>query len=229
MSKIFLEIIATSLEDCNEIATNKVDRIELCESMNEGGLTPNYDLIRLVTTRTKIPIRVMVRNTSRDFIYNNQELQQMQEDIKFIKSTPAEGIVLGMLTASNDIDYESLKILLDVAKPLKVTFHRAFDFVNDKISAAKKLIEMGIDTILTSGGVLSIDNNFLMLQKLNQLPIEILVGGGINYHNCIKLYNLGLNHIHCGRIIRKDNLWNNEIDSNLIKKFLNFNKENYFD
>lgn len=125
----------------------------------------------------------MIRNIDQDFVYSDKEFEQMKKDIEFVKSTKAEGVVISILNANNTVDYQRTQQLVDLAYPLKVTFHRAFDIVENKLNAFKKLAEIGLETILTCGGTESIDQNLQTFKLISGQGIEILSGNGVNQSN----------------------------------------------
>jgi copper homeostasis protein len=130
------------------------DRIELCGNLIEGGTTPSAGLI--ISTRknipSSIPIHVMIRPRGGDFLYSNDEFEIMKEDIKFCKTAKVEGIVFGILLSNGKVDVSRCKELVEIAKPMNITFHRAFDMTIDPFEALEDIISIGnIQRILTSG------------------------------------------------------------------------------
>lgn len=103
---MILEVIATNVEDCIVIENCQAHRIELCCDLEKGGLTSDYETTKKACDSINIPIRVMIRNTDRDFVYSQLEFEQMKKDIEFVKTTKAEGIVIGILNSDNTIDYQ---------------------------------------------------------------------------------------------------------------------------
>uniref|UniRef100_T1JDQ3 Copper homeostasis protein cutC homolog n=1 Tax=Strigamia maritima TaxID=126957 RepID=T1JDQ3_STRMM len=217
---MFLEVIATNLEDCKIInQTNNVDRIELCSNLEHGGYTPPYTVIDQCCRTSEIPIRVMTRHTDEDFsCQQKQEFEKIKRDIAHIKKTTAEGIVTGIVSKNGEIDVPRMIELIELAKPLNVTFHRAFDIVSDKLTAIKTLAELGVSTVLTQGGEDVITNNLKVLNSLRGYNVQIQGGSGINLSN----YQLVSNYcdaIHVGSAIRIDDTFNTGIDINKLKLF----------
>ena len=127
------------------------DRVELCASLLEGGLTPSLGVVRASLAVATIPFHVIVRPRGGDFLYSELEFQAMLEDVKALKELGVAGVVIGCLTAEGEIDVARTKALVDAARPLAVTCHRAFDMTRDYRAAIEALIEAGVDRVLTSG------------------------------------------------------------------------------
>lgn len=127
------------------------DRVELCASLLEGGLTPSLGVVRASLAVATIPFHVIVRPRGGDFLYSELEFQAMIEDVKALKDLGVAGVVIGCLTAEGEIDIARTKALVDAARPLAVTCHRAFDMTRDYRAAVEALIEAGVDRVLTSG------------------------------------------------------------------------------
>lgn len=220
---MFLEVIATSLSDIEKINSSEANQIELCAAMEFGGYTPSYELIAVACKVSSKPVMVMVRNHNNGFSITDNDFKIFKKDIAFIKTTHAAGIVCGILTKDNNIDLEKMNEIIKLAKPLKVTFHRAFDEIINKEQALIQLVKLGITTVLTSGGQDNIINNiknFKSLKKLN-LPIRILAAGGVNLENINILLKNGINNIHVGKCVHDDNSFKNPINSKLINQIKN--------
>lgn len=217
---MFLEVIATSLQDIENINKSQADQIELCASMEFGGYTPRYDLIAQACILAKAPVMVMVRHNNDNFEVGYMAFKQFKKDIDFIKTTHAAGIVCGVLTKNNSVDINKMQEIIELAKPLRVTFHRAFDGLNNQTKVLQELVALGITTVLTSGGADKITNNianFKVLKKLN-LPIRILAGGGVSMENLPLFLENGITDIHVGKCVHKNNSFDNPIDPMLINR-----------
>src|SRR5205085_7413207 len=118
----------------------------------QGGVTPSAGLIGAVWERLEIPVFVLIRPRTGDFLYSVDELDVMLRDIALARSLDADGIVIGALTPEGDVDVRTVHKLVEAAGSMQVTFHRAFDFVRDQNVALETLIELGVDRVLTSGG-----------------------------------------------------------------------------
>ncbi|UGQ16477.1 MULTISPECIES: copper homeostasis protein CutC [unclassified Borrelia] len=182
------------------------NRIELCENTTCGGTTPSYGNIRILREELSIPIAVMIRPRCGDFMYSNLEFQAMKEDIKICKALGVEGVVFGILDGY-EIDIARTRELLDLAKPLKVTFHKAIDNTCDIRASVLKLMDIGVHRVLTSGGALRAEDSLALLKDLILLvgdKLEIVVCGKVNEQNIDGLDSiLGAQAYH-GRLIVGD-------------------------
>ncbi|WP_331344281.1 copper homeostasis protein CutC [Cellvibrio sp. UBA7661] len=127
------------------------DRVELCASLFEGGLTPSMGVIREALRVATIPFHVIVRPRGGDFLYSELEFRSMLEDVIALREIGVAGVVIGCLTPEGAIDELRTKALVDAARPMKVTCHRAFDMTRDYRTALESLIRTGVDRVLTSG------------------------------------------------------------------------------
>jgi len=147
-----IEICANSAQSCVEAEAGGAKRVELCAGIPEGGTTPSYGEIRTAQALTSsIDINVIIRPRGGDFLYAPAEVQSMLLDIELCKQLKVHGVVFGCLTKDGDIDVPLMRRLIEAAKPLSVTCHRAFDVCRDPFAALEQLIELGCDRILTSG------------------------------------------------------------------------------
>jgi len=196
---MLLEICASSHQSALHAQRAGVHRIELCTELGVGGLTPSYGLLRRVMAEISIPVHVLIRPRSGDFTYADEELAAMEEDIKISKELSAAGIVTGALNSDLTIDTEKTKELLDLARPLNFTFHRAFDWVIDPFAALESLVEIGVDRVLSSGQQVNAYLGIELLESLQQQAknqLEILPGGGINLKNINRFKELGFPAVH---------------------------------
>ncbi len=184
--KIILEIAVESISAAQAAERAGAARIELCADLRDGGVTPNVDLIRQARAAVKIPIHVMTRPRPGDFVYTEFEIAAMQASIKAARANGMNGIVLGVLKKGSTVDVGLTKQLIDVAEPLPVTFHRAFDCCADQPSALEDCIRAGVKRILTSGGArfaaFGIEKLRALIETSNH-RIIIMPGGGINPDN----------------------------------------------
>jgi copper homeostasis protein len=127
------------------------DRVELCASLLEGGLTPSLGVVREALRVGTIPFHVIIRPRGGDFLYSELEFASMIEDVKAVRDLGVVGVVIGCLTADGEIDEARTKALVDAARPMKVTCHRAFDMTRDYRAAVESLVRAGVDRVLTSG------------------------------------------------------------------------------
>ena len=166
------------------------NRIELCDNLAQGGTTPSYGTILQCKKDINIDINVIIRPRGGNFVYSKEELSIMKNDIKLCKDIGVTGVVFGFLKEDNTLDYETTKEFVELAKPLSVTFHMAFDEIENKFDALDKLIDLGVDRVLTKGGL---DNAFKNKDTLKELvehakdKIIILQGGGVTKDNFLAL------------------------------------------
>lgn len=150
--KRIIEICANSAQSCVEAEAGGATRVELCAGIPEGGTTPSYGEIRMAQSLTsRIDINVIIRPRGGDFLYTSAEIEAMLLDIELCKQLKVHGVVFGCLTKEGDIDVPLMHRLIEAAKPLSVTCHRAFDVCRDPFVALEQLIALGCDRILTSG------------------------------------------------------------------------------
>lgn len=191
MSKI--EIACFNPESAIIAFENGADRIELCDGLSEGGTTPDFETVQQLRGKINIPIFVMVRPRGGDFTYTDEEFEQMKSDLVQLKSLNADGFVFGILDENDEVNIEQNKTLVELAKPLPCTFHRAFDRAKDLEKSLEKVIECGFTTILTSGQKPNVSEGKENLKKLVALSndrIEILVGGGLRSSNIEEIREL---------------------------------------
>jgi len=181
-----LEISVESLPSAIAAERGGAHRIELCEYLAIGGVTPGEDLMRQTRAAVRLPIFAMIRPRDEDFVYSDSELSQMRRDIEVAKSCKMDGVVLGILHSDNSVDVERTRALVKLAHPLPVTFHRAFDETPNLSAALESVIATGATRILTSGGKPTAAEGAAILADLVAAAdgrIIILPGGGINASN----------------------------------------------
>jgi copper homeostasis protein len=192
---MLLEIAVFNLESAITAFNAGAHRIELCSAPAEGGLTPSAATIRLAKKYIKLPIHVMIRPREGDFCYSEREFETMLLDIAAAKIAGMKGIVAGILNSDGSVDAKRMKIVVDSALPMNVTFHRAFDMSNDLDIALETIIGTGCERILTSGGkqtaIQGIDKIAELIKKANN-RISIMPGSGINAENCKHLADVTL-------------------------------------
>ena len=176
------------------------DRVELCDNLLEGGTTPSAGCIKVARRAIKIGLQVIIRPRGGDFLYTSDELEVMREDIRMAKDLGADGIVLGCLTPQGDIDCGRTQEFIGLARPLNVTFHRAFDMCRDAESALEALIKLGVDRVLTSGQEASCLEGLELLAALEKQAagrIIVMPGGGISVRNVQKIIGAtGVKEVH---------------------------------
>ncbi len=185
-----LEICCYSVESAINAERSGADRIELCDNYLEGGTTPSYATIQYSVEKLNIPVNVIVRPRGGDFLYSDIEYEIIKQDVLAAKKLNANGIVIGFLTSSGEIDIEKTKEIVELAKPLEITFHRAFDMCKDPLKAIDQLKKIGITRILTSGAKNTVIEGINLLAKLVKKAgneIIIMPGSGVNETNLSEL------------------------------------------
>ena len=181
-----LELIAFTIQSCIDAQNAGAHRIELCDNPGEGGTTPSYGFIKAARNILTIDLYPIIRPRGGDFLYSDEEFEMMKSDINVCKVFGCNGVVIGILNADGTIDKKRCKELVELAKPLKVTFHRAFDRANDLKQALEDVIETGCERILTSGGVPSAADGATVIAELVQQAggrIIIMPGSGVRADN----------------------------------------------
>jgi copper homeostasis protein len=178
-----IEVVVYNIESALKAAEGGADRIELCDNPGEGGTTPSFGVIESVRQNVSIDVFIMIRPRGGDFHYSNYEFHAMKRDIGQCQKLSVDGVVFGLLTPEGTIDKKRCKELIDRARPLKVTCHRAFDMARDPFEALEDCIEVGFDRILTSGGKLQAlmgAGVIAELVKKSAGRIAIMAGSGVS-------------------------------------------------
>lgn len=179
---MLVEACVDSLDSAQAAFSAGADRIELCASLDVGGLTPPAALIAGCLERVDIPVHVMVRPRAGRFTVSDGELDGMLRDIDIARSLGAHGVVLGALAPDGRVDIVRTRMLVDRARPLSVTFHKAFDDTPDLEEALVELMEIGVDRILTSGGAPTAAEGVPRLASLiaaSEGRVRIMAGGRV--------------------------------------------------
>jgi copper homeostasis protein len=217
---MILEIACFNLESCVIAQQAGASRIELCSNYELGGITPLKELIVEARNKISIDLFVMIRPRGGNFNYSENEFLQMQETILFCKEQNCDGVVFGILNKNNEVDIERCANLVSLAKPLKCTFHRAFDLCSDPEKALNEIRESGFSRILTSGGKGNANENLVQLKHLITLAenkITIIVGGGIRSENIFEIIEqTGAKEFHSAAIIDNTDV----TDEKEIKKMI---------
>ncbi|MEM6893565.1 MAG: copper homeostasis protein CutC [Bacteroidota bacterium] len=195
---MLVEVCANSLESAVNAQEAGADRIELCAELGVGGITPSHGLIAAVKQHLDIPIHVLIRPRSGHFTYSDFDFEVMKRDIAFCKEVGVDGIVSGVLQHDFTLDRAKIETLVQLTRPLKFTFHRAFDWVEDPFESLQQLEALRVDNILTSGQRSSAEMGIDLLQKLKVLSQgpTIIAGGGIRPENCHIYQKAGLEALH---------------------------------
>jgi copper homeostasis protein len=203
---VIVEACVDAIDAALEAERGGAGRLELCGELLQGGVTPSAGLIGAVRERVRIPLFVLIRPRTGDFLYSADEREVMLRDIALTKSLGADGVVIGALTADGDVDIETTRVLVEAARPMKVTFHRAFDFARSQDAALDALMELGVDRVLTSGGASSALEGAAALKRLTERAgdaITILAGGSITASNVADVVRLsGVREVHLRAAMR---------------------------
>ena len=181
-----IEICTNSVTSCLEAQKGGAYRVELCAGIPEGGTTPSYGEIAVAREMLSIKLNVIIRPRGGDFLYSDVEHQAMLRDIEIAKELGVDGVVIGCLTADGEIDIERNKELIDAAKGMNVTFHRAFDMCKDPFKSLEQIISLGCERILTSGQQPTAIEGVSLLKELVEKAgnrIIIMPGSGVNEDN----------------------------------------------
>jgi copper homeostasis protein len=181
-----LEVCVTSLATAQAAQRGGADRVELCVDLACGGVTPPDALLTSVVQALSIPVHVLIRPRAGSFVYSAEELARMRRQIELARSIGAAAVVLGVLKPDHNVDIATTRSLIELARPLRVTFHRAFDETPNRSQALQHVIATGADCLLTSGGAPDVLNGTTELTRLREQAagrIEIMPGGGLRLDN----------------------------------------------
>lgn len=181
-----LEVCVDTIGSAITAENGGAHRIELCSDLRNGGLTPSIGLVQAVRSKVRLQLFVMVRPRGGDSLYTDDEFQVMQTDILQARAHGADGVVLGLLDRHGHIDVDRTRHLVELAAPMQVTFHRAFDMSVDLDESLSRVIETGAHRVLTSGGMQSVEHGAQRVARLvraAQGKIRIMAGGGIRLGN----------------------------------------------
>src|SRR5208282_406483 len=201
-SRRILEISVESVEAAVAAERGGAQRIELCSDARVGGTTPGRGLLRAVRERVRLPIFSMVRPRGGNFIYAEAEFEAMRGDVETAQKTGMDGIVLGVLLANGEVDIERTKELVELARPLPLTFHRALDECADLRKSLEDVIETGAARLLTSGGKRTAPEALGVLSELVRIAgerIVVMPGSGIHAGNIREVMKkTGAREFHAG-------------------------------
>lgn len=180
--KIILESPVFDVDSALKAASYGVDRLELCSSFSDGGLTPGPGLLSYLKSEIDIPIFVMIRPRAGDFVSSEEEVEVMKEEIKIFGSLGADGFVFGVLNENGSVNQKACKKLLEQADGKPCTFHRAFDVASNLKKSLENIIDCGFQRILTSGGKEDVESGLPVIKELMMQAgdrISIMPGGGM--------------------------------------------------
>jgi len=206
MKTFLFELCVETLKAAQAAEQGGADRIELCHRLDLGGVTPGEGLTEATVQELSIPVHVLIRPRGGDFVYSAGEFDLMRQQVQWARQAGAAGVALGVLLADGRIDVIRSRELAELARPMKVTFHRAFDRTPDLSEALEAVISTGADCLLTSGGapnVLAGAKQLKMLVKQAGGRIQIMAGGGLKLASMVEvLQQTGLRCLH-GSLTRR--------------------------
>ena len=185
-----LEIAVFNIQSAFVACASGADRIELCENPADGGTTPSYGALKTAKAKISVPVFPIIRPRGGDFLYSDDEYYAMQKDIELCRQLQFEGIVIGLLNIDGSIDTNRTSRLVDLAYPMEVTFHRAFDRAKDPFQSLEKIVHCGCQRILTSGQVPNaFDGKELIKELIQQADGRIIImpGSGVRSDNIKEL------------------------------------------
>lgn len=186
--KYVLEVCANSVSSAIAAQEGGADRVELCAALVEGGITPSWGSIQLAREALTIKLHVLIRPRGGDFCHTPTELKIMKRDIHLCKELGVDGVVIGLLHPDGSVDIENTRELVQIASPMNVTFHRAFDMTADPFKALEHIIQTGANRILTSGQKNEAPEAVELIKELIDKAgdqITILVGSGLDETNVL--------------------------------------------
>jgi len=216
---MLLEIACFNLQSCLIAQKAGAHRIELCENYEAGGITPSQNIIIEARKNLQIELFVMIRPRAGNFIYSDDEFEDMRSQIQFCKQQQCDGVVFGILTKNKLVDKKCCKELVELAKPLQCTFHRAFDEIENSETGLEDIIYYGFSRILTSGKASSAIQSVVLIKNLITKAkgrITIMPGGGVRSSNISEIKKTGAVEYHSAAIINSGEL----ADETEIKKLL---------
>ncbi len=184
--KFVLEVCAYNSQSCAVAEKAGAHRVELCDNHHEGGTTPSYGSIRQSREKISIDLYPIIRPRAGNFFYDKEEIEVIKKDIEICKELKCNGISTGVLLHNAEVDKEHLKRIVEWAYPMKVTFHRAFDFTPDPFKSMEDIIECGCERILSSGQETVAIDGLELIAKLVKVAgdrILIMPGAGVRASN----------------------------------------------
>ena len=219
-SGMLFEVCANSPESALNAQKGGADRLEICQNLAVGGLTPSLETLQQIKSQIDIPVYVLIRDRQGGFYYSQAELQTMADQISMVSDLQFPGVVLGCLDAHDRINEEATLRLMQAAGDMDVTFHRAFDLVPDVFEALDTLKELGIQRVLTSGGLGGASENIATLTELveeAETDLIIMPGGGIRPDNIRAIMETGAAEYHSSCLRSGETITQPE----MVKAFLN--------
>ncbi len=188
---VHLEVAVDHPQAVLAAARGGAERLELCASLVDGGLTPSLGIIEWTLAAVPVPVHCMVRPRAGNFVYSPSELDVMARDIESMRRVGVHGVAMGVLTSEATVDMDAMRRLVELAYPMRVCFHRAFDLTADRRVALEDVIHSGADILLTSGGARSLSAGAGEVKRIAEQAagrIEIMGGAGVNAGNAGELW-----------------------------------------
>ena len=205
------EICAGGVESCIAAENAGANRVELCSALSEGGITPSFSVVEYCVKNLTIELNVIIRPRGGDFVYTSSEIEIMRRDIEVFKSIGVNGVVVGCLNNDGSVDVDAMRILMEAANGLSVTFHRAFDICANPFDSLETIISLGCDRILTSGHATTAYEGRDMLKQLNEKSsgrIIIMPGCGVDITNVSEIVDYTkVNEIHFSASVVRSSLF----------------------
>ena len=196
---MIIEVCVTTLNSIKNAAKAGANRVELCSALGVGGVTPSAGLILEAVKLNVLPIHCLIRPREGHFSYTPEEVAIIEQDILTAKELGCKGVVIGALTPEFNLDVKRLKKWKALAGDMYVTFHRAFDVVQEPLKALEQLIDLGFDCVLTSGQEEKAIQGFSALEEWNKKlgeRIVIMPGSGVSEKNCVQFKEAGFKALH---------------------------------
>lgn len=207
MTTLLFELCAESVAAAAAAQAGGADRIELCSELARGGLTPDPALLTASLAVVSIPVYVLIRPRSGDFVFSPEEFAQMEQQVDEAKQAGAYGVAVGVLLADGRVDVKRTRALIELARPMKVTFHRAFDETPDLCEALEDVIEAGADSLLTSGGAAEVLRGADCIGSLVRMAgdrLHVISGGGLRLASLTEVVRRSGNFSLHGSLTRKN-------------------------
>jgi copper homeostasis protein len=203
--KVKLEVCVDSVESAIAAQAGGAARVELCDNLFEGGTTPSAGMIAVARRNISIGLHVIIRPRGGDFLFSLPEFEIMKHDIAVAKQLGADGVVIGILERNGTVDVGRTGELIMLARPLRVTFHRAFDMTRDPHAALETLISLGVERVLTSGQQATVPEGIALIADLVRQAGEriiVMPGGGITLENVATVaVHSSAREIHLGDLL----------------------------
>ncbi len=199
---VLVEVCVDSVASATAAERGGAQRVELCSDLLQGGVTPSLGLFAVVRSKVSIALHMIVRPRPGDFCYSEEEFDCMCRDIEFAKKEGADGVVVGILQRDGNVDVQRTRQLVSLARPLSVTFHRAFDMSAGPFRALEDVCLTGADRILTSGGQQECRQGVQIVAQLVKWArgrTKIMAGGRIGIHDAAAIIQqTGVRELHVG-------------------------------